>query len=63
MYHTSNALNASYDRGGDIKKEQVGVIVTEYFDGAPAEATFPILVRMVRGLGTFKGSTTTLDRA
>jgi len=63
LYHVNNALNASYERGGDIKREQVGPIVTEYFDGAPAEATFPILIRMVRGLGSFKGPSATIDRA
>lgn len=63
LFHVNNALNASYERGGDIKKEQVGPIVTEYFDGAPAEATFPVLIRIIRGLGTLKGPSASIDRS
>lgn len=63
LYHASNSLNASYDRGGQITSEQVGPIKTEYQDGAPAEATLPILVRMVRGLGSLRGPTASIERS
>jgi len=64
LLHTSSALNASYDRGGAVKSEQVGPIRTEYFQGASAEPSLPIISRIVGGLGILRGAMTgVLERA
>lgn len=52
---TSNALNSNYDRGGDVKREKVGPIETEYFDGASMEPQLPIITRILGGLGLRRG--------
>ena len=57
LLHTSSALNSNYERGNDIKGEQVGPIKTEYFDGASMEAQLPIITRILNGLGLRRGRT------
>ena len=52
---TSNALNSNYDRGGDVRREKVGPIETEYFDGASMEPQLPIINRILGGLGLRRG--------
>jgi|TARA_R110002167_G_scaffold92478_1_gene248334 hypothetical protein len=52
---TSNALNSNYDRGGDVSREKVGPIETEYFSGASMEPQLPIINRILGGLGLRRG--------
>ena len=52
---TSNALNSSYDRGNDVRREKVGPIETEYFDGASMAPQLPIIDRILGGLGLRRG--------
>jgi len=42
-------LNPSLDRGGKIRREQVGPISTEYFDGAPARVVLTTVSDLVNG--------------
>lgn len=52
LLHISNPINASYDRSGAIKSEQVGPLKTEYFAGASTEPELPYIDRIIGGLGT-----------
>jgi len=64
LLHISKPLNENYDRGGDTKMEQVGPVRVEYFSGASVEPYLPILMRILGGLGTWRGAMTgDLDRA
>lgn len=49
------SLSPDQDRGGAVRSKQVGSISIEYFEGASAGKTFPlvdsILSRVLRGLG------------
>lgn len=39
----SGRLNAALDRGGEIKREKIGPLETEYMDGAPGETSYPVI--------------------
>jgi len=55
LEHITEALNAEFARGGQIKREKVGPIETEYFDGAPVRRSKDyiesILVPITENLG------------
>lgn len=55
LAHLGSALNAALERGGAVKREQVGAIAVEYMDWAPSEAVMPFVSRLVKGL-TASGS-------
>lgn len=52
LLHAGTALNASYARGGAIRRERVGPLDTEYSAGASIEPLLPILDRIIFGIGT-----------
>ncbi len=41
-------LSPALDRGGRVKREQVGPISTEYFDGAPARTVLSAVLDLIR---------------
>lgn len=47
---TSGDLEVAQDRGGQVKREKVGPIETEYEPGAPAGSTYPYVDDMISGL-------------
>ena len=54
LLNNTQALNSSYERGGAVRREQVGPLSVEYFSGAGIERFLPILDRSINGLGTRK---------
>jgi hypothetical protein len=56
LLHAGTALNSTYDRGGEVRSEQVGPLKTEYFAGASVEPFVPILSRLVSGLGVARSN-------
>ena len=64
LAHLGSALNATLERGGAVKREQVGPITTEYMDWAPSEAVMPFVERLVKGLrASGSASVITIARA
>jgi hypothetical protein len=62
--HLSSALTTTYDRGGMVKSEQAGPVKVEYQDGAPSEATWPYLLRLLNGLALHVSTVSVdMDRA
>jgi len=61
---TNGDLVTSQDRGGQVKREKIGPIETEYADGAPAGRTFPYLDDLLSSLvtGNRRGMVVTLQR-
>lgn len=43
LVRTGTDLQPALDRGGQVKREKVGPLETEYFAGAPAETVYPKL--------------------
>ena len=43
-------LLAVESRGGDVRREKVGVLEVEYFDGAPGGRSFPLVDRLLADL-------------
>jgi len=53
-------LSPSLDRGGKVKREKVGPIDTEYFDGAPARTVLTVVSDLVKGYVSGPGLKITL---
>lgn len=43
VHATTEAVNATFDRGGAVKQETVGPVSVTYMDGAGAGVTYPFL--------------------
>jgi len=48
-------LTPTLDRGGKVRREKVGPIETEYFDGAPSRTVLTVVSDLVRGYITGPG--------
>ena len=51
------------ERGGMVKREQVGNVSVEYMDNAPGGTSYPMIDRILNGLYWQKGGTRKLRRA
>jgi hypothetical protein len=63
IYALDGRLMSSRDRGGMIKREQVGNLEVEYMDNAPGGTSFPYIDRLLTGLYWQKSGRTKLRRA
>lgn len=52
----TDALIPDEDRGGAVKREKVGELEVEYFDGAPAGRTYGMVDTLLHGLYRTAGS-------
>ena len=50
IHASTEAVNTTYERGGAVKKESVGPVSVEYFDGGPGGVTYPFLVDMLSAI-------------
>jgi len=60
---SANALRASMERGGQVIREKVDVLETEYAPGAPAGTVYPAVLSELRGLIKGGGAAVGLVRA
>lgn len=50
VHATEEKINATFDRGGEVKSEQIGPIEIVYKDSAPAGVTYPFLEQILTRL-------------
>lgn len=60
LLHQTSALNATYSRGGRVKRQKVGIIEREFFEDAPEGVTTPFIDKLVANFIT-TGSTSTRE--
>jgi len=63
LQHLASALDATFARGGDVKRERVDVVEVEYMDRARATTWIPYARRILTGLFTGAPGAVTLQRA
>ena len=56
VVHLGTVLTSTYDRDGMVASEQAGPVKIEYQDGAPGEATWPYILRLLNGLALRRSS-------
>ena len=61
LLHQTGALNSTFDRGGSVKREKVGSVEVEYFDGAPAGKTYPFIDNLVAEYQSSGGGAYTIE--
>lgn len=63
LLHTETALNSTYARGGAVKREKIGSLETEYFEGARPDTHKPIVATILQGIGKSRsGASFNIDR-
>jgi len=55
LAHIANALNATFERGGQIQRQRAGSVEIEYSPGASMEPSMPHVTRLLGGFGAVVG--------
>ena len=63
LQHINSALDATLDRGGDVRRQRVGSLEIEYMDSAKSGVYRPYARRIVHGLYKHAPGAVALKRA